>query len=273
MAALTRAEQGNHPASAPNSSRQRGHGRGQMDRSIPGYPSSHNGQSGLGQTSSVCSASVGHGTGTTTTGSQGPNTQGSKEGTSNRKDPSSLQCFRCQGWGHMAWECTIPAKTLNPLGEPRECGTTPHWHQPQQPAVDPQHSLPDPEPKLTTIKAAQMKGQPEVTSVPFLNPDPIAYLVGCSNEAPVIVDGQEMTAGLHHKLPVLWGCHTADPAPGSVIGTKGDRGFHHPIPQICGGQPSDPRGHKLQWGCAVAGHTNHDLFWDGPSYGWIQNHR
>ena len=29
---------------------------------------------------------------------------------------------------------------------------------------------------------------------PFLNPDPVTHLVGHSNKAPVIVDGQEMTA-------------------------------------------------------------------------------
>ena len=28
----------------------------------------------------------------------------------------------------------------------------------------------------------------------FLNPDPIARLIGCSNEAPVVIDGQEVTA-------------------------------------------------------------------------------
>ena len=47
MAALTRAEQGNHPASAPNSPRHRSHGRGQMDRNTSTHPSSHNGQTGL----------------------------------------------------------------------------------------------------------------------------------------------------------------------------------------------------------------------------------
>ena len=31
---------------------------------------------------------------------------------------SSLQCYRCQGWGHMARECTTPAMQLN-----REGGT------------------------------------------------------------------------------------------------------------------------------------------------------
>ena len=44
------------------------------------------------------------------------------------------------------------------------------------------------------MKAAQRTGQLEGAPVPFLNPDPIACLVGCSNEAPVIIDGQKSTA-------------------------------------------------------------------------------
>ena len=58
MAALTRVEQGSCPASAPNSPRHRGHGRGQVDRSTPTCPSSHNGWTGLGQTASTCSSSA-----------------------------------------------------------------------------------------------------------------------------------------------------------------------------------------------------------------------
>ena len=58
MAALTRAEQGTHPASTLNSPRHRGHGRGQMDRNIPAHPSSHNGQTGLDQSSSAHSSSA-----------------------------------------------------------------------------------------------------------------------------------------------------------------------------------------------------------------------
>ena len=54
MAALTRAEQGNHPESAHNSTRHRGHGRGQMDRNTPTHPGSNTGQTGLGQTTSTC---------------------------------------------------------------------------------------------------------------------------------------------------------------------------------------------------------------------------
>ena len=36
-------------------------------------------------------------------------------------------------------------------------------------------------------------GQQEAAPVPFLNPDPVAYMVGCSNEAPVIMYGQRVT--------------------------------------------------------------------------------
>ena len=58
MAALTRIEQGKCHASAPNSPRHRGHGRGQVDRNTPIHRSSHNGQTGLGQTASVHSSSA-----------------------------------------------------------------------------------------------------------------------------------------------------------------------------------------------------------------------
>ena len=58
MATLTRAEQGNHPTSAPNSPRHRGHGRGQIDRNTPTCPSSHNGQTDLGQITSTHSSSA-----------------------------------------------------------------------------------------------------------------------------------------------------------------------------------------------------------------------
>ena len=44
------------------------------------------------------------------------------------------------------------------------------------------------------MKTAQRMGQQEAALVPFLNTDPIAHLVGHSNEAPVIVDGQRLTA-------------------------------------------------------------------------------
>ena len=114
MAAVSRPEQGNYPPSAPNSPRHRGHGRGWMDRKTPTHCSSHNGQTGLGQTTSTCSSSASSKFGTVPQGrgnTQGPNDgQGSVQ---NMKDSNLFQCFRCQGWGHMARECTTPAKMLN----------------------------------------------------------------------------------------------------------------------------------------------------------------
>ena len=76
------------------------------------------------------------------------------------------------------------------MGELRECGQTPHQ---QQSTINSHHSLPDSKPRLTQMKAAKKRGWLEVTPVPFLNPDPTAHLVGCSNEALVFVDGQETT--------------------------------------------------------------------------------
>ena len=122
MAALTKGGQGNSPSSAQNSPRQRGHGRGQMHGNTPGCPSSHNGGTGLGQTTSDYSISASCSTGTTSQG-QEQSAQGSKASqgsTPNRKDPSSLQCFRCQGWGCKAQEYATLAKTLNQLGGPMD---------------------------------------------------------------------------------------------------------------------------------------------------------
>ena len=131
MAALTRAEQGNCPANTPNSPRHRGHGRGWMDRNTPTHPSSHNGQTDLGQTISACSSSAGSRIGTVP--QHKGNTQGANDGqcsVQNTKDPNLFQCFRNQGWGNMARECTTPAKTLN-----RDGGTKGMWPNPPPTAV------------------------------------------------------------------------------------------------------------------------------------------
>ena len=117
MAALTRVEQGSCPASAPNSPRHRGHGRGQVDRNTPVYPSSHNGQTGLGQTASIHSSSATNKE--SAESQQRGNIQaqnGAQGGAQSTRDSNTLQCSRCQGWGHMVRECTTPAKTLNKDG-------------------------------------------------------------------------------------------------------------------------------------------------------------
>ena len=89
-----------------------------MDRNTPVHPSSHNGWTGLGQNtfahsstaaSRVATASQSRGSTQASTGAQG-NAQ-------NPKDSSALQCFRCQGWCHMARKYATPAKPLNKDGE------------------------------------------------------------------------------------------------------------------------------------------------------------
>ena len=120
MAALTRAEQGSHPASAPNSPRHRGHGRGQTDRNTPVCPSSHNGWTGLGQTTSICSSSITNRAGFKFPCKGNQHVQnGVQGGTQSNQGSNSLQCLRCQGWGHMAWECVTLATLLNREGGPK----------------------------------------------------------------------------------------------------------------------------------------------------------
>ena len=117
MATLTRTEQGTCPASAPNSSRHRSCERGQTDKNTPACPSSHNCWTGLGQSTSTCSSSA---TSRVATASQSRGSiqaltvaQGNAQ---NMKDPNALQCFRCQGWGHMAREHATLEKLLNKDG-------------------------------------------------------------------------------------------------------------------------------------------------------------
>ena len=107
-------EQGNCPTNAPIIPRLRGHGRGQTNRNTPTCPSSHNGWTGLGQTTSACSSSAANQDQVPCFSRKG-NTQGSNGG-QGTKDSNSFQCFWCQGWGHMARECTTPAKMLNKDG-------------------------------------------------------------------------------------------------------------------------------------------------------------
>ena len=56
------------------------------------------------------------------------------------------------------------------------------------------HSLCNPEPKLTQNRAVKPKERKGVAPILFLNPNPVVQLVGCTNEAPVVMDGHEMAA-------------------------------------------------------------------------------
>ena len=127
MAALTWAEQNSCPASAPNSPRHRGHGRGQTDRNTPAHPSFYNGWTGLSQTTSAHSSSI-----TNQGGAESPckgnqhAQNGVQGGTQGNHGSSPLQCFRCQGWGHMARECATLATPLNQEGGTQGNVVKPH---------------------------------------------------------------------------------------------------------------------------------------------------
>ena len=120
MATLTRAEQSSCSASAPSSPRHRGCGRGQMDRNTSVHPNSHNGWTGLGQTSAR-SSSVVNKTSAESPHKGNQNMQTSVQGSTQ----GAWQCFRCQGWGHMARECTTPATQLNREGGPKGMQSNP----------------------------------------------------------------------------------------------------------------------------------------------------
>ena len=64
----------------------------------------------------------------------------------------------------------------------------------KQSTVSSKHSLCDPERKPTQDKAVNKKGWKGITPILFLNPNLVARLVGCANEAPVVMDGCEVAA-------------------------------------------------------------------------------
>ena len=167
-----------------------------MDRNTPTHSSSHNGQTGLGQTTSAHSSStaswvdtVPHGKGDTQT----PN------GAQNTRDSISLQCFRCQGWGHMAGECVTLAKTLN-----KDRGTQGNVFKPPVVAVNKLATFPSwPQTKSEPNEGSQEERATRSHPTPFLNPTPIAQLVEHSNKMPVVIDGQDVTALIELGAQVL----------------------------------------------------------------------
>ena len=84
------------------------------------------------------------------------------------------------------------SKNIKPgWGNPRECSQTPLQQQSVSLQTFPLWPC---KPKLTQVKAVNKKGWREIAPIPFLNPDPVAHLVGHANEVPVVVDGWEVTA-------------------------------------------------------------------------------
>ena len=107
--------------------------------------------------------------------------------------------------------------------------------------ISPSHSHPNLEPRPANMKAARQSGQREVApAVPFLNLDPTSCLVGQSNEAHIIVDGQKVImlndSGVQvstNKLRVLQADGPEGPPSRQATETRGYQQSHHPILGIC----------------------------------------
>ena len=116
MATLTQTGERDSPYSAPGSPQECGCGLGHCGRSTPSCPNSCNGRDGPGQMIQACSLLTEHWVEVTESwgsdqGNCGPSIKA--EGIASCQNPLSLQCFRCQWWGHMARECPTPAAALN----------------------------------------------------------------------------------------------------------------------------------------------------------------
>ena len=173
MAALTRAEKDNHPTSTPNSPRQRGHGRGWMDRSTLGCPTSHNDWTGAGTDclSLKCICQTWHRdhhywrSGTKHTRVTG--------GTSNRKDPVPSNSSGAKVGA--TWLGMCHPGDLTPIWG----GTEGMWPIPptstslQQPTVGTQHSLPDPEPNHNKGGSKERTAR----GLPLFLPQPLTQLL------------------------------------------------------------------------------------------------
>ena len=179
MAVLTKSGQGSNHASAPSSPRDRDCGRGCADRGTAGCPSSHNCQTSLGQTVPDCSTPSGHGTGVTISRNQGQmshRTNARHGSTTNRRDPNSLQQFRCQGWTILQGNVSLQPQLKTSLR-----GTKGMWPYSLPVATTTSNSRPPsfpPRPKTNTHQSSLKDGTAGSCLSPFLNLDCIVHLVG-----------------------------------------------------------------------------------------------
>ena len=174
----------------------------------------------------------------------------------------------------MARECPTPALALN---QPRGYQGNVAHPLPvtvPKPAIGSLHSHPDLRPRLAIMKMAQQTSMWEVTpAVPFLNLYPIAHLVGWSNEVPLIVDRQKVTAlidsgaqvssissGFCEQMALM--VHPID----QLVELEGTGGSAIPYLEYVEVNIQIPG----IWGYLPFGHTNYNLFQEGTSCDGVQ---
>ena len=74
-----------------------------------------------------------------------------------------------------------------------ECSLPSCQQQPSKATIHPPHSHPNPRPRPANTKAARQRDKQEVTpAIPFLSLNPITSLMGWSQKAPILVNGQKV---------------------------------------------------------------------------------
>ena len=138
---------------------ERGHRRGCNSSSTPSNLNFHIDRGGPGQMTPAHSLLTGcragnNGNGDNGQGNPGPSAR--REGTANCQNPNSLQCFRCQRWGHMARESPTPVLALHQPRGTEGIWLTAHLWQPPQPTVGPSHYHPHPRPRPAQHEVSPM---------------------------------------------------------------------------------------------------------------------
>ena len=110
-----------------------------------------------------------------------------------------FQCFKCHGWGHLARDC--PSLENYRWGESDNHEPPPPWKKTTGTAGKPNgnenksipNSKSDTKPQ-SGRDSIETRATSNKTREQYYNPDPLARLIGKSNESTIIIDGKQCTA-------------------------------------------------------------------------------
>ena len=155
---MTKAGQGSSPSCMPSSPQERGNGRGHNGSNTTNCLNCQNGKVSQERPPQPIAYPLGMGQGAMELGVMARANKGLAQG--GRAQPiggtkNSLQCFRCQGWGHIGKGMPYPYIGFKPVwGELRECASPPCQGKLPKPAIAPTHFYPDPRQRPASMRAA-----------------------------------------------------------------------------------------------------------------------